>query len=104
MEDDNESGPSSEEYARIREAWEKRLESGTPIQTFEFDVPMDVFVGKEGDITMDCPCLQAADFDRPGIVRVRLTPEAASSLRRALQELEKSQGKPSVEPPRRFSH
>ena len=103
MTDDNEK-PSPEELEKMQSFWDKKLASGEPMVSYEFHLAMDVFVGTAGDITIDCPCFGLAGFDRLGVVRVRLTPEAASSLRRGLRDLEKSQGEPPEEPPKQFSY
>jgi hypothetical protein len=65
-----------------------------------FDLPMQVRVGINGEILIDCPCLVLDGFDHAGIVRVELTPAATDRLRRALI----ASGKARLAPSRRSTH
>ena len=89
-----------EDHQEFRKRWEGRLAGGEPMQAHLFDHTTTYMLGAEGEIVLDCPCLALVGFDHAGIVRVVLTKEAGQSLRRALQDFEKTQATP-LEAPRR---
>lgn len=63
------------------------LESGEPMLDYTLDPPMRVTSGEAGSILIDCPCLAMSGHQSAGILRIRLTPLAAMSLRKALDHL-----------------
>lgn len=63
------------------------LEAGEPKLDYTLDPPMRVTPGEAGSIVIDCPCLQLGGHQHAGIRRIRLTPLAATSLRKALDHL-----------------
>lgn len=63
------------------------LEAGEPMLDYTFDPPMRVTPGEAGSILIDCPCLSPRGHQSAGILRIRLTPLAATSLRKALDQL-----------------
>ncbi len=87
MSDSNDDPTQNEELPQaVKERWNQRLASKEPLMSHVFDLPMNIRVGKEGEILIDCPCLVLDGFDRAGIVRVELTPAATDRLRHALLE------------------
>jgi hypothetical protein len=86
------------------EALKRRLERREPIISYEIDTPFGMHVGTAGDITIDCPCLAFAGVEMAGILRVRLTPQAVDSLRRAFDALGKNQDALGAAPPKRSTH
>jgi hypothetical protein len=80
----------------IEEA-KKRIERKEPAIFHEFDLPLDIFIDQAGGLEMDCACLKVGAIDVAATVRVRLTPQAANTLKRALDALEKTQGEQAEE-------
>jgi hypothetical protein len=81
-----------------------QLERG-PLLAYEIDPPMEVFSDNStGAITIDCPCLEIGGINRAGVLRLRLTPLAAQSLKRALDMLQTTPGEPAATGVARSSH
>jgi hypothetical protein len=93
-----------EDKEELRRDWEYRVATGRPILIYDFDLPMTFRVGSGGQIEMDCPCMVVGNFNRPGNIRVRLSPAAAHRLRDTFRKLEDLLGDVIPEPPRRSTH
>lgn len=103
---DSDDGPTqTEELSEAtKERWSQRLASKEPLMSHLFDLPMNILVGKEGEILIDCPCLVLDGFDRPGVVRVELTAAATDRLRHALIAAGRLHDAPGGAPPKRSTH
>jgi hypothetical protein len=88
---------TNEEYEEFKKKWDSRLASATPMFGIDVDLPMKVFRDQAGGLSIDCPSIALAGFDRIGIVRVHLTDQAVSSLKQAFSDLEKNPDVPCVE-------
>ena len=78
---DDEPTGNEELSDAVKDRWSQRLASKEPLMSHLFDEPMNVRVGQQGEILIDCPCLVLDGFDHAGIVRVELTPAATDRLR-----------------------
>ena len=103
-EDDDKTTKRHISAEKAADAFYQRLSEFKPVTTYTFDLPMDVTIGTAGDILLDCPCLMVPNHPNAGIVRVRLTPAAADSLRRVLEQLGKSLDEPPGAPTKRPTH
>jgi hypothetical protein len=79
-----------EGFAEMKERFESRLRAGRPILGFEFDLPIKFTRGKDGGISLDCPCLKIGLYEPAAVVRVHLTRQAIDGLMRALFDLERN--------------
>ena len=82
----------SAELSRLHEL-EKQLESGVPLLAYDIDPPMEIFAdATTGAVMIDCPCLGIGGIDHAGVLRLRLSPLAAKSLRLALGAIQTIHG------------
>ena len=77
------------DWEEKRKEWEQRLASGSPLVTFKVDLPMKVFKGKAGELSIDTATFGLAGFDRLGYLRLEITPAAADRLKWVFANLEK---------------
>ncbi|TXG87834.1 MAG: hypothetical protein E6R10_07160 [Rhodocyclaceae bacterium] len=65
------------------------LDAGSPLVTHEVDLPMEVHrEATTGAIVIDSACLAVSGLDKAGVLRLRFSPLAAKTLKRALDILE----------------
>ena len=65
-----------DENAELREDWARRVATGRPMVTYQFDRPLILKLNTAGQLDVDCPCLWVGDMDTAGVIRMRLSPSA----------------------------
>jgi hypothetical protein len=78
-----------DEEEELRRDWAEQVATGRPMLTYEFGLPLFLHLDTKGQIELDCPCLRVGNFSAAGVVRIRLSPAAARSLRTMIAEIEK---------------
>gem|GEM_PF-3985691 len=77
-----------------RKPYEDMLKSGKPLQIVRVDLPMNMALLPTGELQLDTATYELAGFDRLGILRVMIAPEAIEPLRKALNALENTEDGP----------
>lgn len=83
---------SNEDWEESRKKWNDRLASGEPMHSVLLDLPLKVTRDETGALMLDSPTFGLAGFDRLGIQRVLLTPDAAKALTTMLAQFGENSG------------
>lgn len=72
---------SDEEAKKMQAEWRARLQGNEPVMWSNIDAPLTITPGDDGSLLIDCRNFRLAGMeDTPGIMRFRVTPDAAHVL------------------------
>lgn len=77
----------------LPEEWQERLKSGMTMGPIQLDVPMHVDILPTGAIRISSPCVPILGSVHPVTLLLEISPLAAQGLIKALDALQKLQGK-----------